>query len=222
MMPCFPAFFMTTVKPMIAGRQTAFAVLLCCASTWVHADAVNQLKDFVQHTKQGQMTFTQAVTSPDGKKVRHSSGSLAFSRPGKFRFEYTQPMPQLIVGDGKQVWLYDPDLEQVTVRPMSQAMGATPAALLAGGNLEQDFTLKALPDAQALQWVQALPKVKEGGAFQSVKVGFKGAELVAIEVLDGFGQRSRLDFSPMKLNSPLKADQFVFTPPAGVDVLKQP
>lgn len=215
----------SVTRPIPTMKQSifslAFAVLLGSASSWVHADAVKQLQDFVQKTKQGQMQFTQTVTSPDGKKVRKSSGSLAFSRPGKFRFEYTQPMPQLIVGDGKQVWLYDADLEQVTVRPMSQAMGATPAALLAGGNLEQDFTLKALPDAQALQWVQAVPKVKEG-AFQSVKVGFKGTALAAIEVLDGFGQRSRLDFSPINANSPLRADQFTFTPPAGVDVLKQP
>lgn len=209
------------MMPSSHAFSLTFAVLLSSASGLVHADAVKQLQDFVQQTKQGQMQFTQTVTSPDGKKVRHSSGSLAFSRPGKFRFEYTQPMPQLIVGDGKQVWLYDPDLEQVTVRPMSQAIGSTPAALLAGGDLEKDFTLKALPDVQSMQWVQAMPKVKEG-AFQSLKVGFKGADLAAIEVLDGFGQRSRLDFSPMKLSSPIKADQFTFTPPDGVDVLKQP
>lgn len=196
-----------------------------------HADAVSRLQAFAAQVKQGQAGFTQTVISPDGKKVRKSSGTLAFAKPSRFRFEYTKPMPQLIVGDGQQVWLYDPDLKQATVRPMTEAMGATPAALLAGGSLERDFVLKALPPEPApvgsptgsatLEWVQALPKVKDG-AFQSVKVGFKGDQLVAIEVLDGFGQRSRLDFTPFDRQSALPADRFTFTPPPGVDVLRQP
>ena len=154
---------------------------LASACMVAHADAVSRLQAFAAQVKQGQAGFTQTVTSPDGKKVRKSSGTLAFAKPSRFRFEYTKPMPQLIVGDGQQVWLYDPDLKQATVRPMTEAMGATPAALLAGGSLERDFVLKALPPEPApagsptgsaiLEWVQALPKVKDG-AFQSVKVGF--------------------------------------------------
>jgi outer membrane lipoprotein carrier protein len=134
------------------------------------------------------------------------------------------PMPQLIVGDGQQVWLYDPDLQQVTVQPMSKAMASTPAALLSGQSLEKDFVLKALPIQAAqgtdagLEWVEALPKVKEG-SFQSVKVGFRAGQLVSIEVLDGFGQRSKLDFTAFN-SANVSPQLFVFTPPPGVDVLK--
>lgn len=212
-------------------RGVLLAGLTSVVSVAAHADAVSRLQNFASQVKQGQASFTQTVTSPDGKKVRKSSGTLAFAKPSRFRFEYLKPMPQVIVGDGQQVWLYDPDLKQVTVRPMTEAMGATPAALLAGGSIERDFVLKnvpaepAVPGAPAggavMEWVQALPKVKDG-AFQSVKVGFKGDQLVAIEVLDGFGQRSRLDFSPFDRQTPLPAERFTFTPPSGVDVLKQP
>lgn len=212
-------------------RGVWLAVVTSAVCVVAHADAVVRLQNFASQVKQGQASFTQTVTSPDGKKVRKSSGTLAFAKPSRFRFEYLKPMPQVIVGDGKQVWLYDPDLKQVTVRPMTEAMGATPAALLAGGSIERDFVLKNLPSVEApgsssangaaLEWVQALPKVKDG-AFQSVKVGFKGDQLVAIEVLDGFGQLSRLDFSPFDRQSALLADRFTFTPPPGVDVLKQP
>jgi outer membrane lipoprotein carrier protein len=211
-------------------KRVAVWTILCMGAAFsplCHADAVAQLKQFAASSQQAQAQFTQTVTSPDGKKVRKSAGSLAFSRPGKFRFEYKTPMPQLIVGDGQQVWLYDPDLQQVTVRPMSQAMGATPAALLSGQSLERDFVLKALPSSTAstaqgadagIEWVEALPKVKEG-SFQSVKVGFRAGQLVTLEVLDGFGQRSKLEFSAFNPAN-VSAQMFVFTPPAGVDVLR--
>lgn len=183
------------------------------------ADALDTLKAFVSDAKTGRAVFTQTVTSPDGRKQKPASGSFEFSRPNRFRFAYTRPYEQLIVADGQKVWLYDTDLNQVTVRPLSQALGATPASLLAGNDLGRDFDLKALPDDAGLQWVQATPKVKDGGV-QSLKIGFRAGALAALEIADAFGQRSRLDFSQVETNPALAAERFRFTPPAGADVIQ--
>lgn len=194
------------------------AALLATAMTAARADALDTLERFIAEVKTGRADFTQTVTSPDGAKQRQSSGSFEFARPNRFRFAYVKPYEQLIVADGRKVWLYDTDLEQVTVRPFDEALGATPAALLAGGSLEQDFELKALPDEGGLQWVQALPKAKDG-SFQSLKVGFRDGVLAAVEIVDAFSQRSRLDFAQVQANPALSPERFRFTPPAGVDVI---
>lgn len=196
------------------------AVLLAFASLAAHADAVDTLKAFVRDVKTGHALFTQTVTSPDGVKKKTSSGSFEFSRPNRFRFTYTKPFEQVIVGDGHKVWIYDADLNQVSSRKFSQALGATPAALLAGGSLEQDFDLASLPAAGGLDWAQATPKAKEG-AFQFVRVGFRGKELAAMEIVDSFDQRSLLQFSQMAGNVAVSNESFKFNVPAGADVIEQ-
>ena len=196
------------------------ATLGLAAAGAARADALDRLKAFVAEVKTGRAAFTQTVTSPDGGKQRRSSGSFEFSRPDRFRFAYAKPYEQLIVGDGQKVWLYDPELNQVTVRPFGAALGATPAALLAGTALERDFALEALPDREGLQWAQALPRAKDG-SFQSLQVGFRGAALAAVEIVDAFGQRSRLDFTQVEANPPLAPERFRFQPPPGADVLAQ-
>ena len=206
-------------------------------AAYAQADGVETLRAFVKDVQSGRGAFTQVVTSPDGKRVRKSTGSLEFQRPNKFRFTYQTPAEQVIVGDGQKVWLWDADLNQVTVRPMGQAMGSTPAALLAGGSLDKDFVLKNVaassPNAAAatstgsqqlgssIEWVEALPRTKDG-QFQSVRVGFRGPNLAALEILDSFGQRSRLDFAQFEGKVALPAARFQFTPPTGADVLNQP
>ena len=158
------------------------------------ADAVDTLRDFVREVKSGRAQFTQTVTSPDGAKKKTSSGGFEFARPNRFRFAYTKPFEQTIVADGQKVWIYDADLNQVSSRKLSAAIGATPAALLAGGNLEKDFELSRCRPPTA--WVDGgqSPKAKEG-SFESLKVGFRGKELAAVEIVDSFGQRSLLQFS---------------------------
>lgn len=199
-------------------------VLLACALLVVignaRADAVNALRDFVRDVKSGRAQFSQTVTSPDGARTKVTTGSFEFQRPNQFRFAYLPPTEQLIVADGQKVWMFDPGLNQASSHLMSKALGATPVALLAGGNLERDFTLKALPSKGGLDWVQALPKQADSG-FQSLKVGFKGRDLAALEIVDGFGQSSRLDFTALALNPSLAADRFRFSLPAGVDLLEQ-
>jgi outer membrane lipoprotein carrier protein len=203
------------MKPVIAA-------LLLVAAAAARADAADALRAFAREARTGRAAFTQVVTSPDGAKKKTSSGSFEFARPDRFRFAYATPFEQQIVGDGKQLWLYDVDLQQVTVRTMDKALGATPAALLAGAAPDKDFELRPLPASQGLDWVQAVPRDKEAlSNLQSLRVGFKGSTLAAVELIDGFGQRSLLTFSALTTNVTLAADTFRFLPPPGVEVLTQ-
>jgi outer membrane lipoprotein carrier protein len=200
------------------SKLLAIAALLLAGAA--HADSVDLLRDFAQNVKSGRAAFTQTVTSVDGAKKKDSSGQFEFVRPNRFRFTYAKPFEQQIVADGQKVWLYDVDLNQVTVRPMTQAIGATPAALLAGGTLDKEFELKALPASDGLEWVQATPRVKDG-PIQSLRVGFKGSVLAALEIVDAFGQRSMLRFTALEQNLKLADETFRFAPPKGADVIQQ-
>lgn len=186
------------------------------------------LESFIRSAKSGRAEFTQVVTAPprDGQPARSksSSGTFEFARPDRFRFIYKKPFEQTIVADGKTLWLYDVDLNQVTARAQSQVLGSTPAALVAASpdlaSLRKDFDLEVAADRDGLQWVQATPKVKDG-QLTSVKVGFRGNDLAALDVLDSFGQRSLMTFARMELNPSLPPATFQFVPPKGADLVKQ-
>jgi len=191
------------------------------------ADGLQDLETFLRDVRSAQAGFTQVVTSPKkaGDSVarsKTSSGRFELLRPGRFRFEYTKPFPQTIVADGQTLWLYDADLNQVTARTQKDALGSTPAALIASGtdlkSLGEVFDLKAAPAADGLEWVEARPKAKDG-QLQSVRVGFKAGQLAVLEIADSLGQRSVLSFSQWQGNAPLKADAFSFKPPAGASVI---
>ena len=191
-----------------------------CIRDRARADAVDTLREFVRDVKSGKAAFTQVVTSTDGARKKLSSGDFEFARPNRFRFHYTKPFEQLIVADGQKVWIYDADLNQASSRRISQALGSTPAALLAGASLEPEFTLAAQPSAAGLDWVMATPREKDG-QFQRMRVGFRGRELAVVEITDSFGQLSRLDFGGFVANPPVQAERFRFVPPAGADVVEQ-
>jgi outer membrane lipoprotein carrier protein len=186
----------------------------------VRAGAVETLNEFIRDVKTGQAAFSQTVTSPDGARTKTSSGRFEFSRPNRFRFAYTKPFEQVIVADGHKVWIYDADLNQVSSRKVAAALGGTPAALLAGGTLDKDFDLTPLPEKDGLAWALATPRMPES-AFQSVRVGFRDKTLAAIEIVDTFGQRSKLQFSQFVANPTLSAERFKFVVPAGADVIEQ-
>ncbi len=208
-------------------RKIAFFFIAACAfPTW--ADGLRSLENFMKTAHSGQAAFTQAVTAPpkDGQaaRTRQSSGHFAFQRPGRFKFVYEKPFAQTIVADGKTLWLYDADLNQVTQRAQDKALGATPAALLASAPdlaaLRVDFTLESAPEEGGLQWVLATPKAREG-QLRSVRVGFDGEALAVLDIVDSFGQRSLIRFTGMQLNPALPAGAFTFKPPSGADVLQQ-
>ncbi|NRF68044.1 outer membrane lipoprotein chaperone LolA [Aquincola sp. S2] len=202
------------MKSLISGA------LLALALGTVQADALDTLRTFTRDVASGRAEFTQTVSSPDGAKKKTSSGSFEFARPDRFRFAYAKPFEQLIVSDGKKVWLHDPDLNQVAVRPVSKALGATPVALLAGGAIEKDFELAALPAKDGLDWVQATPKVKEG-SIQVLRIGFQGKALAALEIVDAFGQRSLMQFKDVAVNPKIADERFRFVVPKGADVIEQ-
>lgn len=210
-----------------------WAVGACIAGlAWVaHASGLDSLDAFLKATRSGRASFTQVVTSParDGQAARSktSSGGFEFQRPGRFRFTYLKPFEQTIVADGQTLWLYDVDLNQVTARKQAQALGSTPAALIAAAAdlkaVQAEFDLAAAPDRDGLQWVLATPRTREG-QLKAVRVGFratdKGSELAVLDILDSFGQRSVLTFSGFEQNPVLAPGVFQFKPPAGADVLR--
>lgn len=185
---------------------------------FAQADALGQLTAFQREVKSGRVSFTQTVTSPDGRKQRHSKGSFEFQRPNRFRFDYQAPESQTLIGDGNKVWLIDPDLNQASSRPMSAVLGSTPVALLAGSGLGEGFKLSNEAEEKGIAWVLAVPKQTDQG-IQRLRIGLRGKELAAMEIVDGLGQRSRLEFGALEANVPIPAERLKFVPTPGMDVV---
>jgi outer membrane lipoprotein carrier protein len=205
--------------PLRGSLSVALLGALLSGPGTAGAAAIDRLGEFVQATRSGRVAFEQVVTSKSGRKPERASGSFAFSRPGKFRFTYLKPYQQVIVGDGEKLWFYDKDLNQVTVRKLGNALGATPAAILSGSNdLEKNFVLGDLPDRDGLEWLEAKPKAKDT-SFETIRLGFSGANLAAMELHDTFGQITTLRFSQIERNPALPAELFRFAPPPGADVI---
>lgn len=197
----------------------AVPLLACLASAAAEGSSVDILKAFVQATRSASGSFEQTVVSRPGGRTQQASGTLAFERPGRFRWAYDKPYYQLIVGDGERLWIYDRDLNQVTTRKLGTAIGASPAALLAGeDDLERNFTLRDAGASDGLAWVEALPRSPESG-FERVRIGFAGNELRRMELKDSLGQTTSLVFGALARNPKLEADLFRFTPPKGADVV---
>lgn len=199
----------------------AAVLALAFASAAASASGLDRLRTFIQSTQSARSQFAQEVLdSRQQRSAQAASGSFEFQRPGRFRWTYDKPYEQIIVGDGARLWVYDKELKQVTVRKLDQALGSTPAALLAGSNeIESSFTLSDSGSAHGLEWVEAVPRDAEG-SFQQVRMGFdQGSNLRAMELRDSFGQVTRLKFSGLQRNPRFDPEHFRFTPPPGVDVI---
>ena len=195
-----------------------FLVVLALASA-AHASAIERFKSFVSTTQSARADFDQQVFGRDGKPTQQSKGSFVFSRPGRFRWTYAKPVDQLIVGDGERVWIFDRDLNQVTVRRLSKALGSTPAALLAGAaDVDKAFALSEAGTREGLEWLEAKPKEPEAG-FDRIRMGFSATGLEAMELTDNFGQTTRLRFANLRRNPRIDPAEFRFEPPKGADVL---
>ena len=200
--------------------------MLLVALLWLPAVAtaagVDLLKSFVSQTASAKARFAQMVLDKNLKMLQQATGTMQFSRPGKFRWEYEKPYEQTIVGDGSRLWIYDKDLNQVTVRKLDQALGASPAALLAGSNeIEQSYTLANLGRQEGLEWLEAVPKTRDT-AFERIRLGFSGSTLQAMELRDQFGQVTVIRFAGLERNPKLGPEAFRFTPPKGADGISEP
>jgi outer membrane lipoprotein carrier protein len=208
------------VKNTLGPRRLGALLLLLAPFGLAEASGLEQLRSFLSGTKSGKAEFSQMVTARSGSKgPQMSSGNFLFSRPGKFRWVYDKPYAQLIVSDGEKLWAYDKDLNQVTVKKLGQALGGSPAALLAGDNaLEKNFTLKDAGEANDLEWVEATPKAADS-SFAQVRIGLKDGLPKLMEISDNFGQTTHLIFDRFTRNPALEASNFHFTPPKGADVV---
>jgi len=205
--------------PRAPGLRFLLVTVLLVVWTPVGASGLDQLHAFLNDTKTSKGTFKQSVTSKTRPAPQNSTGTFAFARPGKFRWTYDKPFEQLIVGDGTRVWVYDRDLNQVVVRKLDVALGATPAALLAGDNaLEKNFDLTAGVSNDALEFVDATPKSPES-QFTRVRIGFRDNLPRRMELTDTFGQTTTLDFTSVERNPTLAATSFRFDVPQGADVV---
>lgn len=200
------------LKKLIAIAALALPML-------AHAGGVDRLKAFIAGARTAEAEFTQTVSDKSGRVTQKASGTMAFQRPGKFRWDYRAPYEQVIVGDGSKLWLYDVDLEQVTVRKLGDVISGTPAALLAGDDaIEKYFNLKDAGSSGGLEWLEATPKTKDT-TFDRIRMGFRGDVLAEMELYDHFGQRTSLKLSGLQRNPKLSASRFKFVPPKGVDII---
>lgn len=206
-------------------RLSAAALVVAgtLAGGLAHAGGRASLDTFTKGLKGLDGQFTQEVFDTKGKRKESSSGRVALSAPSLFRWEYVKPHPQLIVADGKAVWVYDPDLSQVTTRPQGQEAQNSPiAALVDPQRLERDFILKEAADREGLSWLDIQPKREDDAGFRLARLGFQGATLARMEITDALGQRTDIRFSAWKRNPAFSADTFKFRVPKGVDVIGGP
>ena len=192
------------------------------ASATVPAKSVGRerLMAFTKGLKGLDARFEQRVFDPNGRPSETSSGSVKLSAPRQFRWEYLKPAPQLIVADGDHIWIYDPELEQVTVRNQSmEEQGSPLAVLIDPTELDRQYKVSDGGKVGGLDWLVLVPRKEEDAPFQKAKLGFGAAGLVRMELNDGLGQRTVIGFGPWQRNPAFGAGTFRFTPPKGVDVV---
>jgi outer membrane lipoprotein carrier protein len=199
--------------------RIAVLAVLSVLSSPLLAGGVEQLHAFLDGAKTGKAVFSQTVISKSGRTPQKANGSLLFARPGKFRWTYDKPYYQLIVGDGEKLWVYDKDLNQVTVKKLGAALGASPAALLSGDKAwDEKFVLKNAGQSDGLEWLEATPKA-EDGTFAGIRIGLSGNLPRTMELRDNFGQTTLLNFERFERNPAIDDGQFRFAPPKGADVV---
>jgi outer membrane lipoprotein carrier protein len=220
---------MPIATPPSARRAAGAAAAVLCAglcsytaaaaATDSATAAAAQVEKNLQGLSSWSADFSQTIDDGNGKVLRSAAGHLYLQRPGKFRWDYTEPSLQLVLADGKKLWFYDKDLGQANVRDMDATLASTPAVLLSStAPVSSQFDIKALPPADGLEWYQLTPK-RPDSDFQAVRIGFSGGELTQMLLADKLDQVTRLTFTKQKRNARFPPDLFSFTPPAGVDVI---
>jgi outer membrane lipoprotein carrier protein len=205
-------------------KSTIAAALLSCVLSYVSATVcfatpTTDVEKYLNGVATWTADFKQTIDDGHGNVVRSAAGKLYMQKPGKFRWDYSEPSEQLILADGKQIWFYDKDLQQANVRNMDASLANTPAVLLSGGgSLSSQFDVTALSPSDGLEWYQLIPK-RQDTDFQLVRIGFRNGELESMFLADKLNQVTQLTFTNPKRNAKLAADLFKFVPPPGVDVI---
>lgn len=193
--------------------------LVVMAGNAVAGDGERLVENFLKDLKTLKADFNQSLVDAEKNILEESVGILMLSRPGRFSLEYSSPNQQLYVADGQRIWMYDRDLEQVTVKPQPESLGSTPAMILSGTTpLKENFELRELGRHEGFVWIELKPKSEESG-FEFMRLAMEGRVLRAMEMIDSFGQTTRLFFNKIVRNPTLPEKSFSFTPPPGVDVI---
>jgi len=202
------------------GPVVAWALLLVSAAAHAADDSLSRIDAYLGALKTLAADFVQVVRDNKGQITNRATGTLTISRPDRFRWDYREPYLQTIVADGRKLWLYDADLEQVTVRPLEQGLGSTPAMLLSGSGKASD-AFAAGPVEQRGDWTWcALQPRQRGSDFERVSLAFTArGELVAMELVDKLGQATEIEFSNVRRNGKVDEAAFRFVPPKGADVI---
>lgn len=204
-------------KQYLAGVVFSLLVAPCLAAQ--PGNAVVRMQAFLSRVHSLKADFTQVVLDANLQTIKQSSGTLILKRPNRFRWDYAAPNREIIDADGTRVWMYDVELQQVTVKPLTGSLAASPAVLLAGSNdVQQNFIVKNLGTEKGLGWVGVTPKIKDTD-FDSVKLGFRGNLVEVMELKDALGNLTRITFSHVQVNPALPDSLFRFTPPPGADVI---
>jgi outer membrane lipoprotein carrier protein len=182
--------------------------------------AIEQLRNFGVQVTSAEGAFTQRTFGAQGQTAPDQTGTFVFERPGRFRWQVTEPYRQLILTDGQDLYQYDPDLSQVTVRSVGKSLGDSPAAVLFGnGQVDEAFTLTPLPDQDGLVWLRAVPKLSDSGLRQ-IDMGLQNGLPVKLLLQDGFGQTTQVDITSLVPKDNLPADTFAFKLPPNTDLVR--
>ncbi len=210
---------MSTVVKFNFAAAALGSLLGALNAAVLHASPAADVEKYLAGLSTWSADFKQTIGDADGKVLRSAAGKLYLQRPGKFRWDYSEPSEQLVLADGKQIWFYDKDLAQANVRDMDSTLASTPAMLLSGGgSVSSQFDVKALPPSGGLEWFQLVPKHPDTD-FQLVRIGFDKGELASMFLADKLNQVTQLTFTRQSRNAKFAPDLFSFSPPPGVDVI---
>jgi len=207
---------------MVKSRTLIFSIFLTlCAPAFASIPASQSLQRFFKEVSTYSANFEQVILDENFNPIEESSGQMTIKRPGKFRWDYDVPNPQLVVSDGEKVWFYDIELEQITVKPLGKTLGKTPAGLLAGGrDFRESYDVKDIANTGDIAWVRLTPKAKDSD-YQDLRLGFADQRLQILELLDSLGQTTRITLSNSQENPEILDQRFEFVPPKGVDVIDE-
>ena len=189
--------------------------------SWANAQAAPAIEDYFSNLDSFEARFVQRLFNVEMELEEESSGVIKIQRPDRFYLQYRKPYEQLYIADGKQLWSYDADLEQIIVKQQKNLLRDTPAMILSDPqNLQRQYRIEQHRDDDGLTWFRLIPKSTEN-QFEEVQLGFDTQQIRVMELKDGFGRITRLEFDDIRRNPSFAAGTFRFTPPPGVDVIQQ-